>query len=232
MSAASPAYRGYLADVDCRWNVIAGSVDDRTPGERGIEVSRACCLYIPPPAHMLINLLCSFDPQPLKEGERRIPKSRYDSVDSYMSSDPTNRPEYNDNDVPVDEEVKKRLLDHGTSATVFFSPPRQRLTWTDWSRTGLDEPLAHHIAHLYIRDPLVIFTETLNQPEQSTDHFEVSPRLASHRSQLYLTVSSSISCAEHPIDELADAPVQAPSSQLSHRLACRVPKHGGSANRL
>lgn len=40
MSAASPAYRGYLADVDCRWNVIAGSVDDRTPGERGLEVSR------------------------------------------------------------------------------------------------------------------------------------------------------------------------------------------------
>ncbi|KAL7415490.1 glutamate-cysteine ligase catalytic subunit [Mrakia frigida] len=124
MSAASPAYRGYLADVDCRWNVIAGSVDDRTPGERGLE--------------------------PLKEGERRIPKSRYDSVDSYMSSDAKNRPEYNDNDVPVDEEVKKRLLDH-----------------------GLDEPLAHHIAHLYIRDPLVIFTETLEQDNSlSTDHFE------------------------------------------------------------
>lgn len=39
MSAASPIWRGYLADVDCRWNVIAGSVDDRTPEERGLLVS-------------------------------------------------------------------------------------------------------------------------------------------------------------------------------------------------
>lgn len=39
LSAASPAFRGYLADVDCRWDVIAGSVDDRTPGERGEVVS-------------------------------------------------------------------------------------------------------------------------------------------------------------------------------------------------
>lgn len=31
-------YRGYLADVDCRWNVIAGSVDDRTEEERGLKV--------------------------------------------------------------------------------------------------------------------------------------------------------------------------------------------------
>ena len=35
VSAASPAYRGYLADVDCRWNVISGAVDDRTNEERG-----------------------------------------------------------------------------------------------------------------------------------------------------------------------------------------------------
>jgi hypothetical protein len=40
LTAASPAWRGYLADVDCRWNVIAGSVDDRTPEERGLRVRR------------------------------------------------------------------------------------------------------------------------------------------------------------------------------------------------
>jgi glutamate--cysteine ligase catalytic subunit len=39
LTAASPVWRGYLADVDCRWNVIAGSVDDRTPEERGLKVS-------------------------------------------------------------------------------------------------------------------------------------------------------------------------------------------------
>jgi glutamate--cysteine ligase catalytic subunit len=38
LTAASPAYRGYLADVDARWNVIAGSVDDRTEEERGLKV--------------------------------------------------------------------------------------------------------------------------------------------------------------------------------------------------
>lgn len=38
MTAASPAFRGYLADVDARWNVIAASVDDRTEEERGLKV--------------------------------------------------------------------------------------------------------------------------------------------------------------------------------------------------
>lgn len=41
LSAASPAFQGTLADVDCRWDVIAGAVDDRTPGERGNGV----CLF-------------------------------------------------------------------------------------------------------------------------------------------------------------------------------------------
>jgi len=38
LTAAAPIYRGYLSDVDCRWNVIAGSVDDRSKEERGLEV--------------------------------------------------------------------------------------------------------------------------------------------------------------------------------------------------
>jgi glutamate--cysteine ligase catalytic subunit len=39
LTAASPAFRGYLADVDARWDVIAASVDDRTEEERGLKVS-------------------------------------------------------------------------------------------------------------------------------------------------------------------------------------------------
>jgi hypothetical protein len=39
LSASSPVYRAYLSDVDCRWKVIAGSVDDRTREERGLEVA-------------------------------------------------------------------------------------------------------------------------------------------------------------------------------------------------
>jgi len=38
LTAASPLWRGYIANVDCRWNVIAGSVDDRTEEERGLKV--------------------------------------------------------------------------------------------------------------------------------------------------------------------------------------------------
>lgn len=40
LSAASPFYRGYVSDIDCRWGVISASVDDRTGEERGLEVSR------------------------------------------------------------------------------------------------------------------------------------------------------------------------------------------------
>lgn len=41
-------------------------------------------------------------------------------------------------------------------------------------KLGVDELLARHYAHLFIRDPLVIFRELLDQDDQtSTDHFEV-----------------------------------------------------------
>jgi len=38
LSAGSPIFRGYLADTDVRWSVISAAVDDRTKGERGLEV--------------------------------------------------------------------------------------------------------------------------------------------------------------------------------------------------
>lgn len=124
LTAASPAYRGYLADVDCRWNVISAAVDDRTREEKGLE--------------------------PLKESRMEMPKSRYASVDSYISNDPLNRPEYNDNPLPVDEGIKARL-----------------------EQAGLDSLLSNHLAHLFIRDPLVIFSEMIEQDDEvSMDHFE------------------------------------------------------------
>ncbi|KAJ7647373.1 glutamate-cysteine ligase catalytic subunit [Roridomyces roridus] len=124
LSASSPIWRGYLADVDCRWNVIAGSVDDRTEEERGLK--------------------------PLEKSRFQIPKSRYDSVDMYLSTDWINRPEYNDNPLPYDESIYARLREH-----------------------GIDDLLSKHISHLFIRDPLVVFTETLDQDDEtSSDHFE------------------------------------------------------------
>jgi hypothetical protein len=39
---------------------------------------------------------------------------------------------------------------------------------------GIDDLMAKHMAHLFIRDPLVIFSETIDQDDtSSTDHFEV-----------------------------------------------------------
>jgi hypothetical protein len=39
---------------------------------------------------------------------------------------------------------------------------------------GMDEILATHFAHLFIRDPIVIFQETLLAPPDGlADHFEV-----------------------------------------------------------
>ena len=38
----------------------------------------------------------------------------------------------------------------------------------------MDELLSTHFAHLFIRDPIVIFKETLDEPaEGKSDHFEV-----------------------------------------------------------
>lgn len=121
LSAAGPIYRGLLADIDNRWTVIAQSVDDRTKEELGLE--------------------------PLNENKFRINKSRYDSIDSYLSG--VFCP-YGLRNLVLDNDIKKTLMD-----------------------AGVDEPLARHLAHLFIRDPISLFSEKLNQnDEEDTDHFE------------------------------------------------------------
>lgn len=40
---------------------------------------------------------------------------------------------------------------------------------------GIDHPLAMHVAHLFIRDTVSLFSEKVNQDDANdTDHFEVS----------------------------------------------------------
>jgi glutamate--cysteine ligase catalytic subunit len=145
LSAGAPAYKGYLVDTDCRWNVISGSVDDRNPVERGLREAL---------------------PGETKENGQpflKINKSRYDSIDSYLSIGPDYaktghdiskneyfKDKYNDIDLVYDKDIYNNLIHH-----------------------DIDELLAKHIAHLFIRDPLVIFNELLIQDdENSTDHFE------------------------------------------------------------
>ncbi|XP_060522257.1 glutamate--cysteine ligase [Cylas formicarius] len=121
LTAASPVHRGFITDVDCRWNVISGSVDCRTEEERGVK--------------------------PLKENKFVIKKSRYDSIDSYLSEQGEI---YNDIPILYNKEDYEKLRN-----------------------SGIDDLLAQHIAHLFIRDTVSLFSEKINQnDEEDTDHFE------------------------------------------------------------
>ncbi|KAI4861628.1 GCS-domain-containing protein [Hypoxylon rubiginosum] len=124
LTAATPVYKGFLADTDVRWNQISRAVDDRTPEELGEK--------------------------PLKNNRWRIPKSRYASNSTYISTDARLRPEYLDPNLVIDESIKAELLEG-----------------------GMDDRLATHFAHLFIRDPIVIFNEDLKELDLTkADHFE------------------------------------------------------------
>lgn len=90
------------------------------------------------------------------KGARPVAKSRYECISLYIcnhksGTDPSASLDmYNDVEIPYDEYSYKRLLDH-----------------------GVDESLAKHIAHLFIRDPLVIFSERIHLDDsKDTDHWE------------------------------------------------------------
>jgi len=124
LTASSPAHRGILVDRDCRWDVISASVDDRTRVERGLE----------------------------GEG-RTIPKSRYDSIDSFLSACCNKWPGYNDLEVLYDPKIYQQLVEG-----------------------GVDHLMAQHVAHLFIRDSVSLFTNKVDEEgkysEDDYDHFE------------------------------------------------------------
>lgn len=85
--------------------------------------------------------------EPFKENKYIIPKSRYAPISCYLSpcSDP-----YNDLDPPFDLDIYNQLMDN-----------------------GIDKYLAKHIAHLFIRDPISVFSEKIDLDDnEDTDHFE------------------------------------------------------------
>lgn len=115
ISAASPFFKGFLADTDCRWSVIAQSVDDRREEETKV-----------------------------------ISKSRYESASRYI----TDRKEVQDlNDL--------QLLYHGETLEAL-------------REGGVDEAMARHISHLFIRDPLVIYNHDTGEASHPTgmNHFD------------------------------------------------------------
>ena len=95
------------------------------------------------------------DPMLAGNGVRQLPKSRYASISTYIYHCHDEQcqqqiAKYNDIPCPIEPEMKLNLMNQ-----------------------GVDEALAHHIAHLFTRDPLVIFDgDVVQNDELSTDHFE------------------------------------------------------------
>lgn len=145
MTAATPIFKGRLSNIDARWTVISQSVDDRTPAERGLITSSDD-----------LQKLANESSDMVGKGVKRLPKSRYDSISTYIyhcsgdASCERSFAYYNDISCPIDEEAKQILLN-----------------------AGVDMNLAHHLAHLFVRDPLVIFEDAIEIDDTIyTDHFE------------------------------------------------------------
>ena len=126
LTAASPMWKGMLADTDARWNTISASVDDRSAPERGLGGSVG------------------------PDAVQRLHKSRYSSIDCFIGESDLHREELNDVPVPVNKNALQRL-----------------------EAAGIDSRLARHVAHLFVRDPLVVYHEKLEQDNTlDNDHFE------------------------------------------------------------
>merc|ERR1712023_215497 len=127
LTAATPILKGRLADTDVRWNVVAQSVDCRTSTERGER-------EVSNDGNEIKDSFMAGD------GIKRIEKSRFDSISCYLYHCKENEranavlDSYNDIPVEVDEEIYDKLITN-----------------------GIDSALARHLAHLFIRDPLVVF---------------------------------------------------------------------------
>jgi hypothetical protein len=96
---------------------------------------------------------------------------------------------------------------------------------------GIDDLLSKHISHLFIRDPVVVFTETIDQDDSaSTDHFEVT----SWRALPCPQFSQLLFClrVEYTIDQLADPPIQTSATKLFHWMESGIQEYGSSNDGL
>lgn len=86
------------------------------PDGGGTGAQGEACDVVSLPQHhsqilSLLSVCVHFHFQPLKNNKYRIFKSRYDSIDSYLS---TCGEKYNDIDLTIDEDIYAQLLDAGT----------------------------------------------------------------------------------------------------------------------
>ena len=145
LTASTPVMKGRILDTDARWGIISESVDCRTPAERGRVDPNAPYEYYN------------------AQGVRRIYKSRYDSISTYIyqSTAPVNG---------VNNGLANRILNMYNDIPLSINEEQYQLL----RKEGIDPALAQHIAHLFIRDPLVVFDGAVEEvdDETQTEHFE------------------------------------------------------------
>lgn len=170
LSAAAPIFKGYLVNQDVRWNVISGAVDDRTFIEKdiepypnydyfgGLDVDDSVKQHFAKMGggrgvngDVVVNEFGDTKIQ-TKDGKpiQKIPKSRYASIDNYLTNDQEIDHHFNDIESPINKPIFDKL-----------------------KKSGFDDVMAKHFAHLFIRDPLVVFSERVDQDNTlENDHFE------------------------------------------------------------
>jgi glutamate--cysteine ligase catalytic subunit len=153
LTASTPIVKGRLADTDARWGIISESVDCRTPAERGRKDPAAPY------------------PQYNANGQRRIYKSRYDSISTYIYQGSLSRSTTTANgDKSSNDVAEDRVLNIYNDIPVPIDKDCYKLLRAE----GVDPALAQHIAHLFIRDPLVVFNGAVEEVDDATqtEHFE------------------------------------------------------------
>jgi Glutamate-cysteine ligase len=148
LTASTPILKGRIADTDVRWGVISESVDCRTPAERGRPDPNA-------PYDDLAG-----------KGQRRIYKSRYDSISTYIYQGVVGE--------EVNASLKNGLANRVLNTYIDIPVPIDQDVYQHLRSAGVDPALSQHIAHLFIRDPLVIFDGAVEELDDETqiEHFE------------------------------------------------------------
>ncbi|EJW02080.1 hypothetical protein EDEG_03465 [Edhazardia aedis USNM 41457] len=166
LTRATPIAQGKLLQSETRWDMLSFSVDCRTNSERGTEfnISGESLNHVLTPEEAIFasNINLSDDLQAISEKNQnnfsksnrkktqtlhskyiidenasKIPKSRYGSIDLYISNDDTCLDEYNDINVPMNMKSYKQLID-----------------------ANIDKKMARHVASLFIRDPILVYDDS------------------------------------------------------------------------
>jgi len=148
LTASTPLLRGRIADTDARWGIISESVDDRTPAERGSH-----------------DPLAPYD-ELAGKGKRRLYKSRYDCISTYIYQGTVMGQDY----LGKNQGLANRVLNTYNDIPV----PIEQSTYEMLREAGIDPALSQHVAHLFIRDPLVIFDGAVEEVDDDvqTEHWE------------------------------------------------------------